>query len=520
MNEIKNNRQEEIRSLRVKKIERLGEIGMESYPDPSKTTPSITLKELSDSFSNLEKDLKKEHKIVGRILIKRGAGKISFAKISDGTGDFQVVLQADMLGPEKMKTFDKLFDMGDFANFTGTLFMTQKGEKSLLVVDFKMAGKTLLPMPEKFHGLSDIEEKYRKRYLDILSDKNTFNRFKIRANIISEIRSILDQKGFLEVETPILQNQASGAMAETFNTYHKDYGIDMVLRISLEAEHKMIMAGGYPAIYEVGKNFRNEGSDSTHMQEFTMIEWYKAFEGLEYNMNLTEEMLKNIAQRVVGKTGFKMDSASGEGVEVDFGKKWERLEFNDLIRKHANIDPETATRKELQQKAIELGERKDGIEKMSVGNILDSIWKKSARRKIIQPTWIVHYPGTLKPLAIQNENGTSETAQPVVAGFELSNHYAELVNPLKQRELLENQVRAKEDGDTEAMDMNNEFLTAMEHGMPPMTGTGIGIDRLVGIFTEQSNLRDTIFFPTMKPEEKKLSKTQLKKLAEKEKKNR
>lgn len=510
-------REQEIKKLRIEKIQRLKDVGMEAYLDPSEAKPSITLKEISENFSDLEKE-KKEHKIVGRIITKRGSGKIAFANIFDGTETFQVVLQDDILGSDKMKIFDKLFDMGDFAIFSGTLFKTQKGEKSLKVIDFKIAGKTILPMPEKWHGLSDKEEKYRKRYLDLISDKNTFERFKIRAKIISEIRKILDDEGFLEVETPILQNQASGAMAETFNTHHNDYGIDMVLRISLEAEHKMIMVGGYPAVYEIGKNFRNEGSDSTHMQEFTMIEWYKAFEGLDYNMDLTEKMLKNIAEKVVGKTEFEMESASGEKVKVDFGKKWEKLEFNDLIRKYAKIDPETATREELENKAVEFGEDKNNISKMSIGNILDSIWKKSARRKIIQPTWIIHYPGSLKPLAIQNENGTSETAQPVIAGFELSNHYAELVDPIKQKELLEAQVEAKKGGDVEAMDMNNEFITAMEHGMPPMTGTGIGIDRLVGIFTEQNNLRDTVFFPIMKPLVEQLSKSQLKKIAEKKKK--
>ncbi len=518
MNE-KITREQEIKKLRIDKIQRLKEVGMEAYPDPAETKPSATLKEVVDNFSDWEKE-EKELNLVGRIITKRGAGKISFANIFDGTENFQVVLQADILGKDKMKIFDKLFDMGDFANFSGTLFKTQKGQESLKVSDFKMAGKTLLPMPEKWHGLSDKEEKYRKRYLDLISDKSTFKRFKLRASIISEIRKILDEKGFLEVETPILQSQASGAMAETFNTHHNDYNMDMVLRISLEAEHKMIMAGGYPAVYEIGKNFRNEGSDSTHMQEFTMIEWYKAYEGLEYNMDLTEKMLKQIAENVVGKTIFKMESAGGDEVEVDFGKTWERLEFNDLIREYANINPETATRGELENKAIELGEDKNNISKMSVGNILDSIWKKSARRKIIQPTWIMHYPGSLKPLAIQNENGTSEVAQPVVAGFELSNHYAELVNPIKQRELLEEQVMAKEGGDAEAMDMNNEFITAMEHGMPPMTGTGIGIDRLVGIFTEQGNLRDAVFFPIMKPIEEKLSKNKLKKMREQEKKKK
>ncbi len=495
----KGGRELEIRNLRIEKIKRLEELGLKAYADPSTVKQDLTLLEVNNDFLILKKN-KEIKSIVGRVMTKRGSGKISFATIFDGTGKFQVVLKNDILLKEKMKIFDKLFDIGDFVEFTGTFFLTEKGQESMEVTDFRMLTKSLLPLPEKWHGLKDKEDKYRKRYLDILSEQKTFERFKVRAKIISEIRKILDGEGFLEVETPILQNQASGAMAETFNTYHNSYSLDLVLRISLEAEHKMIMVGNYPAIYEIGKNFRNEGSDSTHMQEFTMLEWYKAYKGLDYNMNLTEKMLKNIAKKIIGKTEFEMESASGDLVKINFDKKWEKLEFNDLIIKYSGIDPETASRKELEEKIIELGVDKKEAEKMSVGNILDSIWKKTARRKIIQPTWIVHYPGNLKPLAIQNSNGTSETAQPVVAGFELSNHYAELVNPLKQRELLEQQVKAKKDGDVEAMDMNNEFLTAMEYGMPPMTGTGIGIDRLVGIFTEQNNLRDTIFFPLMKPE--------------------
>jgi lysyl-tRNA synthetase class 2 len=516
--EQNNGRESEIRNLRIAKIARLEDAKMKAFVDPSSVKQDFTLLQVNTDFSELEKSTETKS-IVGRIITKRGAGKISFATIFDGTGRFQVVLKSDILGTEKIKSFDKVFDMGDFAEFSGTFFVTEKGQESMEVSDFRMLTKTLLPLPEKWHGLQDKEEKYRKRYLDLISDEDTFKRFQTRAKIISEIRRMLDDKGFLEVETPILQNQASGAMAETFNTHHNDYDLDMVLRISLEAEHKMIMAGGYPAVYEIGKIFRNEGSDSTHMQEFTMIEWYKAYKGLDYNMDLTESMLKNIAQKVVGKTEFTMESAAGDSVSIDFGKTWERLEFNDLIVEYANINPKNASREQLEAKAIDLGENKEGIKKMSIGNILDSIWKKSARRKIIQPTWIVHYPGSLKPLAIQNTDGTSETTQLVIAGFELSNHYAELVDPLKQKELLEVQVKAKADGDEEAMDMNNEFLIAMEHGMPPMTGTGIGIDRLVGIFTEQNNLRDTILFPIMKPIIPELSKNQLKKLKEKEKKN-
>ncbi|PID83391.1 lysine--tRNA ligase [Candidatus Campbellbacteria bacterium] len=499
-NKEHSSRQKEIRNLRIQKIKNLESLGLSAYLNPKDTKPTHTLKEVVDNFAKFKRQKKdKKYKLVGRIMIKRGAGKIAFVKFFDGTEYFQAVLQADVLGKKKMKIFDKNFDMGDFVIFQGTLFKTKKGEKSLKVTSFKMAGKSILPLPEKWHGITDIEEKYRKRYLDVLSDQNAFDKFKKRSEVIREIRNFMDNEGFLEIETPILQNQASGAMAETFNTHHNDYNLDMVLRISLEAEHKIVMAGGYPAVYEIGKNFRNEGSDSTHIQEFTMIEWYKAYRGLDYNIKLTEKLLKHLAKKVIKKTVFEIKDENDKKVKVDFSKEWKKVKFNDLIKKYAKIDVQKATRKELEKKAMELGGVKKEILKMSHGNLLDFIYKKSARKKLINPTFVLNYPGSLKPLAIQNEDGTSEVAQLVIGGAEVTNQYAELVNPLVQRKLLEDQLKAKKSGDKEAMDFNSDFLEAMEYGMPPMTGFGMGIDRLMAIFTEQDNLRDTILFPIIKP---------------------
>ncbi len=499
---------EELRQVRLEKLNKLKEAGINPYVNPNTVKQDLSLREVNEQFAEL-KEGGEEKSIVGRVMVKRGAGNIAFAKIFDGTDEFQVVLKTDALGKEKMKVFEKLFDMGDFAEFSGTFFVTERGQDSLLVKDFRMLTKALLPLPEKWHGLENIEEKYRKRYLDVLSDSNTYNRFIVRSKIISGIRSILNEEDFLEMETPILQNQASGAMADTFKTHHNDYDIDMVLRISLEAELKMIMAGGYPAIYEIGKNFRNEGSDSTHIQEFTMVEWYKAFKGLEYNLDLTERMIKKLAQDVAGKMQFKIiganpNSASQNGqvekeVEIDLDKKWERVRFNDLIKENTGWNPEGATREDIEKNALELGFDKKEVSKISDGNLLDFIFKKSSRAKIIDPTFVTHYPGSLKPLAIQNEDGTAEVAQLVIAGAEITNQYAELVDPVIQRGLLEKQAQMKESGDAEAMDFNSEFVEAMEQGMPPMTGFGMGVDRLVAILTEQPNLRDTVFFPIMKP---------------------
>ncbi len=490
-------REKEIRNLRIEKISKLKEAGYEPYPDPASFEINFSLKELKENFENISKE-NKDIKIAGRIILKRGAGKIIFAKIFHNGYDFQVVLQADILGKDKIKNFEKLFDLGDYAFFEGELFITQKGEKSLKVKDFKMASKSLLPLPEKWHGLQDIEEKYRKRYLDILTDENSFKRFIIRSEFIKLIRKILDNEGMLEIESPILQNQASGAMAETFKTHHNDYDMEMVLRISFEVEHKMIMAGGYEGVYEIGKDFRNEGSDPTHHQEFTMLEFYKAFKGLEWNLDLTEKILKE-SLKLVGKEVLNVYDKNGKIIEVDFSGEWRRVKFNDLIKEKAGFDPVSVNLDFIKEKSLELGMDKEEVNKISKGNLLDFIYKKTARKDIIKPTFVMNYPADMKPLAIQNEDGTAEMAQLVVAGMEVTNQYAELVNPIIQRELLEKQAEAKSKGDNEAMDMNEDFIIAMEHGMPPMTGTGIGIDRWVSILTEQDNIRDVILFPIMKP---------------------
>jgi lysyl-tRNA synthetase class 2 len=288
-------------------------------------------------------------------------------------------------------------------------------------------------------------------------------------------------------------------MAKTFNTHHNDYDMDMVLRISLEIEHKMLMVAGFNKIYEIGKNFRNEGSDATHIQEFTMMEWYASYMTLEENMNLTEDLLRGLAKDVMQKSVFTVYDKDGNPIEVDFDKKWERVNFADLLKENANLDMFSATISDIQEKAKEFGMDEKEISKTGKANLLDFIYKKSSRNNIIHPTFVMNYPSDLKPLAEQNGDGTANMCQLIIAGAEITNQYQELVDPIHQRNLLEGQSKAKDAGDEEAMSINEEFLTAMEHGMPPMTGFGMGIDRLVAILTEQKNLRDTIFFPIMRP---------------------
>ncbi|MFH0845912.1 MAG: lysine--tRNA ligase [Patescibacteria group bacterium] len=483
---------EEIRKIRLEKKAKLETKGLKAYAIT--VDFSHTLKEVAENFEE-----GKEVQLVGRVMSLRGQGALLFLNFFDGTETFQAVLKKEVLGDDDFAFFEEVVDIGDFISVSGKLFITQRGQASVEVSEWKVISKALRPLPEKFHGLQDIEQKYRKRYLDALSNPEVFESFKIRSQVVAKIREILNAENFLEVETPILQNQASGAMAETFKTHHNDYDMDMVLRISLEAELKIIMTAGYPAVYEIGKNFRNEGSDSSHMQEFTMLEWYKAYQDLEYNLALTEKMIKTVASEIVGKTQFKIIDANDKIVEIDLGGEWGRIKFNDLIKENTGWDPQGASREEIEENALKLGFDKKDLEATSNGNLLDFIFKKSSRHKIIQPTFVMNYPGSLKPLAMQNEDGTAEVAQLIIAGAEITNQYAELIDPVIQRELLEKQAELKKKGDKETMDLNNDFIEAMEHGMPPMTGFGMGIDRLVAILTESPNLRDTVFFPIMKP---------------------
>ncbi len=491
---------EELRQVRLQKINKLKEAGMNPYP--VSVVRDYSIPEIKKSFEILEKE-GRDISIAGRVMIVRGSGSILFAVIQDEGERFQAVIKKDAIEEELFNLFVDTVDNGDFILVMGSLFVTQRGEKSILVKNWKMAVKALLPLPDKWHGLQDIEETYRKRYLDMIMDKNVYDKFVVRNKIIKYIRNFFDQKDFIEVETPILQNQAGGAMARTFNTHHNDYDMDMVLRISLELEHKIIMAGGFNRVYEIGKTFRNEGSDPTHIQEFSLLEWYAAYETLETNMSWTEEIIKSIAKDIIGKNNFIVYDNEGKGVEVDLSNDWPRITFGELLKKDANIDIEKITLEEARKEALRWGVKEEEVMKLGLGNLLDKIYKKSSRGKIINPTFITDFPGDLKPLAQQNENGTAKVAQLIIAGAEITNAYAELVNPITQRDLLTAQAKAKESGDEEAMEIDERFLTAMEHGMPPMTGFGMGIDRLVAIFTEQKNLRDTIFFPIMKPKEDK-----------------
>jgi len=488
----------ELRAVRMEKLQKLRDFGMDPYP--ASVPKTHTLAQIRSDFETLE-SAGTVVSVAGRVMSLRGQGAILFVTLFDGTDRFQVVFKKDEIEESLFDLFTDTVDLGDFISVTGTLFITQKGEPSILTNQWVMATKALLPIPSEHYGLEDAEEKMRKRYLDATIDTDVFTRFQTRTNIIKYIRSFFDKKGFMEIETPILQNQAGGAMARTFTTHHNDYDMDMVLRISLELEHKMMMTAGYNRIYEIGKNFRNEGSDPTHIQEFTMMEWYAAYETLETNMRWTEELLQGIARDVIGKMFFMVTDKEGTRVEIDLDGVWPRVRFGDLLKQHAGIDMQSIPIEELRTQAQIWGMPADEAITTGRGNLLDHIYKKTCRNTIMQPTFVIDYPSDLKPLAQQNDDGTARVAQLIIAGAEITNQYAELVDPTIQRKLLEDQSTAKASGDTEAMEIDERFLTAMEHGMPPMTGFGMGIDRLVALLTEQDNLRDVIFYPIMRPKE-------------------
>ncbi len=435
--------------------------------------------------------------VAGRIVAQREMGKLAFLSIRDVSGDFQVCLAKEVLG-ENFKAFLKALDLGDYAGFAGEFFKTKHGEPTLMALRVTPLSKALRPLPEKWHGLSDTESCYRERNLDLISNKDTFKRFKIRSQVMKAVRDFYEDRDFMEVETSILSPQAGGAMAKTFTTHHNALDHDFHLRIALELPLKIVCSGGVERVFEIGKCFRNEGTDPSHLQEFTMLEWYAAYVSFEQNMEWNETMLREIAEKVFGRTTFTVKDKFDTEHEIDFAKPVAKRKFADLLKEYADFDMFTATDEEVKAKALEVGV--DTVEGVGRANLLDDIYKKTARPWLIQPTFVLDYPEDLKPLAAPNGDGTASCFQVLIAGWEVINAYGELIDPQVQRALLEKQADFKAGGDDEAMEVDEVFLKAMEHGFPPMAGQGMGIDRIVSLLTGQDNLRDVVLFPTLKPE--------------------
>ena len=482
---------DEIRDARIKKLELIKSKNINPYPADSKR--ELSLKEAIDGFDSLEKS--KEIKwIAGRIMSIRGQGAIVFLTLNDGTASFQGLLKKDVLGEDKLGFFSAVVDIGDFIEIQGNFFTTKRGEKTLEVKDWRMLSKSLRPLPEKWHGLQDIEERFRKRYLDALMSDEVKERFIIRSKIITELRKIFDEDGYLEVETPALQPLYGGASAEPFVTHHKTLDMKMYLRISDELYLKRMLVAGFPKIYEIARDFRNEGIDMTHNPEFTMVEFYESFSDADKQMMFVEKIFKTLAKEIK-----KSDLVIFNGQNIDFSKKFTVFSYFDLLKKYGDIDAESISKKDLKVKAEKCGIVVD--EGDSVPKLLDGIYKKLCRPKLIQPTFIIDYPVEYLPLAKRNINNPKFVGafQLVIGGVELVKAFSELNDPLDQRARFEEQEENKKSGEVDAQRKDEDFLEAMEYGMPPAGGVGIGIDRLVMFLTDTQNIKEVIFFPTLKP---------------------
>jgi lysyl-tRNA synthetase, class II len=481
----------EIKKERVKKLEYLERSGVEPYP--LETNRSHLISGVLSSFSQLEKS-KKEIIVVGRMRSFRVHGGATFADIEDGTGKIQLFFRKDHVGPKKYDWFLKFLDLGDFLEARGVVFKTKRKEKSLLITDCKIISKSILPLPEKWHGLKDKEERFRKRYLDLVMNKEAKEKFVMRNNIIQELRNFLIKKSFIEVETPILQTIYGGAKAKPFKTHLNALDIDVYLRIAPELYLKELLVGGFEKVFEMGRVFRNEGIDKHHNPDFTSLEFYWAYADYKDMMKLTEEMISKVVKKVFGKLEIEY-----EDKKINFKTPWQRLEFYELINKDANIDLEAIHLEKLKEEAKKMGIKIEKGEGKS--EIADKIYKQKSRDKIIQPTFVIHHPVGAFPLAKHHPTLKDRLAnfQLIIGGWELVNAFSELNDPIKQREIFKEQEKMFKQGYAEAQRTDENFLEALEHGMPPAAGFGMGIDRLTALLTNSHSLREVIFFPLMRP---------------------
>ena len=508
----------EEKAVRLDKLNKIKELGIKAYPEnylnkiSTKNVKDDTKTEGLRNVDEIKKEFKNIVRVAGRIMTYRSHGKLAFAQLQDVEGRIQIAFVKDVINVtgldiEKMdpyKFIEKMLDLGDYIGVEGELFLTQHGELTILVKELTFLGKALNPMPEKFHGVVDEEVILRQRYLETLTDENARKRFKLRSDIIKTIREFMWSEGFMEVETPSLELKPTGAAAKPYFTHNNALDLDLVLRISHELPHKKIIVGGYEKVFEIGKVFRNEGVDPSHLPEHTHFEWYSAYWSYKENMDYVEKLTKNVFTKLNINNVLELKDKDGNVRSVDFGKKWERIDYIELIKKDSGIDiAEITTEKELlkalKEKKIEI----EGSDKMSYATLVDYLYKKVSRPKITGPAFLYNYPKALQPLAriSDSDNNMVDQFQLVINGWELVKGYSELVDPIDQKQRFIEQEKAAAKGDDEAMQGDNEYIDAMEYGMPPISGVGFGIDRFVTMICAQDNLRDCVFFPLMKPRE-------------------
>ncbi len=477
--------------IRAKKISDLKAMGINPYVSKFDASHSILqARELKDGDALT---------IAGRMTFRRVFGKFMFVQISDVYAKIQVSLSVNQIALDDYKWFKDYVDIGDFVGFSGTIYHTQTGELTVQAESFKLLSKAMKPLPEKFHGLTDIETRYRQRYLDLITNEQARKVFLGRSKIESIIRRYLEDLDFIEIETPVLQTAVSGASARPFFTHHNALDLDCNLRIAKETWLKQAIAGGIPRVFELGKDFRNEGMDATHLQEFTQIEWYASYWDFEKNIKVFKELVQKLLKETLGTMQINY-----QGKVIDFGKEtWDRINYVEEMTKILGFDfLDISDLDEFKKKVVERGlfSYAELDECKSVRTLIDYIYKRKIREEIVGPVILYNYPAVLKTLARRNDNDSrvTDVFQVVVCGAEICNAYSELVDPIVQRETLMQQLVEKDNGDEETMDLDESFLAAMEHGMPPMSGLGFGIDRFIMLIYDLPNIRDTVLFPIMK----------------------
>ncbi|NLG88685.1 MAG: lysine--tRNA ligase [Clostridiaceae bacterium] len=450
-------------------------------------------KEIIDNFDGMEG---KSVKIAGRLMAKRDMGKSSFCDLHDRDGKIQLFFRINDLGEEAYEEFKKL-DIGDIIGVSGEVFKTRMGEITVKVYEYTLLSKSLRPLPEKFHGLKDTDTRYRQRYLDLIANPEVKENFVIRSRIISAIRKFLDEEGFLEVDTPILNTIPGGAAAKPFITHHNTLDIDLYLRIAPELYLKRLIVGGMEKVYEMGRMFRNEGMSVKHNPEFTMLEVYQAYTDYVGMMELTERLFEYVADNVIGTRKIVY-----QGQEIDLTAPWTRITMTEAVRKYAGVDFDLIS---TQAEAVEAA-RSKGIEaaaNLTKGEILNLMFEEFVESNLIQPTFVMDYPVEISPLTKRKPDKPhlTERFELFIAGREMANAYSELNDPIDQKERFLEQVEKRKQGNEEANMMDEDYIVALEHGLPPTGGLGIGVDRLVMLLTDSYSIRDILLFPTMKPKD-------------------
>ncbi|MBW2064411.1 MAG: lysine--tRNA ligase [Deltaproteobacteria bacterium] len=481
---------------RKKKAEKLKAMGIHLYPAGYKY--DITAREAFDRFDKVSAEyLEKNRKVfsmAGRIMSIRDFGRASFIHIKDASGRIQAYIRKDKVGEFQYKVF-KLLDIGDFIGIKGSFFRTRTNELTILASEIKLLSKSMRPLPEKWHGLSDVETRYRQRYLDLIVNDPVREVFILRTKIIQSIRNFFIVRGFLEVETPMMQAIPGGATAKPFKTFHNALGINLYLRVAPELYLKRLVVGGMEKVFEINRNFRNEGISVQHNPEFTMLEFYMAYATYEDLMALTEGLFSTLVKEIFGKTAIVY-----QGNEIDFTPPWERISLFDSLREIGGVEESVLKDKDA---AIEFARSREIVltKRDSLEQILAKIFDQTVEPKLIRPTFVYGYPAEISPLSRRNDENPQLTDrfELFIGGKEIANAFTELNDPEDQRKRFEQQVALRESGDEEAQFMDEDYVTALEYGLPPTAGEGIGIDRLVMLLTDSPSIRDVILFPQMRP---------------------